>query len=103
MQRFSHHLGLLISKITWPITPGSEEEIIPEEASVEEESTDIAKDVMPEDSLLYKIKGLLSSKQMKSSKIATELGTSKKEINKILYSHIELFAKDIFFNWRLKK
>lgn len=53
--------------------------------------------------MLDKIKGLLSSKQMKSSKIASELGIHKKEINQILYSHIELFAKDIFFNWKLKK
>lgn len=62
-----------------------------------------AKDVQSEDSLLDKIKGLLSSKQMKSSKIASKLGISKKEINKILYSHIDVFAKDIFFSWRVKK
>ena len=53
--------------------------------------------------LVDKIKDLLSMKQMKSTKIASELGTSKKEINQILYSNTDLFAKDIFFNWRLKK
>lgn len=87
------------SKESMPI----EEDIIPEEVHVEEKNEENAKDVQSEDSLLDKIKGLLSSKQMKSSKIATELGTSKKEVNQILYSHIELFAKDIFFNWKLKK
>lgn len=61
-----------------------------------------AKDVQSEDSLLDKIKELLSSEKMKSSKIASKLGISKKEINKILYSHTDVFAKDIFFNWRLK-
>ena len=55
-----------------------------------------------EETLLDKIKHLLSSKQMKSSKIAIELGVSKKEINQVLYSHTELFTKDIFFNWRMK-
>ena len=86
-------------KVSTPI----EEEIIPEEVSVEEENPDIAKDVMPEDSLLDKIKGLLSSKQMKSSKIATELGVSKKEINQVLYANNDVFVKDIFFNWKLKR
>ena len=52
--------------------------------------------------LLDKIKILLSSKQMKSSKIATELGVSKKEINQVLYTHSSLFVKDLFFNWKLK-
>lgn len=80
-----------------------EEEIIPEEVHVEEKSEENAKDVQSEDSLLDKIKGLLSSKQMKSSKIASKLGISKKEINKILYSHTDVFAKDIFFSWRVKK
>lgn len=84
-------------------TAPMEEEIIPEEVFVEKKTEKNAKDIQSEDSLLDKIKGLLYLKQMKSSKIASELGTSKKEINKILYSHIELFAKDIFFNWRLKK
>lgn len=84
-------------------TAPMEEEIIPEEVFVEKKTEENAKDIQSEDSLLDKIKGLLYLKQMKSSKIASELGTSKKEINKILYSHIELFAKDIFFNWRLKK
>lgn len=83
-------------------TAPMEEKIIPEEVSVEEKTEENAKDIKSEDSLLDKIKGLLSSKQMKSSKIASELGTSKKEINQILYSHSELFAKDIFFNWRMK-
>lgn len=80
-----------------------EEEIIPEEVSAEQEGAENAKDVQPEYSLIKKIKELLSSKQMKSSKIASELGISKKEINKILYSHTDVFAKDIFFSWRVKK
>ena len=41
-------------------------------------------DNQTEPTLLNKIKNLLSSKQMKSSKIATELGVSKKKINQIL-------------------
>ena len=80
-----------------------EEQIIPGEVHVEEKNEENAKDVQSKDSLLDKIKELLSSKQMKSSKIASELGTSKKEINQILYSHDNVFAKDIFFNWKLKK
>ncbi len=28
--------------------------------------------------------------------------TTKKKINQVLYSHTELFTKDIFFNWRMK-
>lgn len=80
-----------------------EEQIIPGEVHVEEKNEENAKDVQSKDSLLDKIKELLSSKQMKSSKIASELGTSKKVINQILYSHDNVFAKDIFFNWKLKK
>lgn len=80
-----------------------EEQIIPGEVHVEEKNEENAKDVQSKDSLLDKIKELLSSKQMKSSKIASELGTSKKKINQILYSHDNVFAKDIFFNWKLKK
>ena len=57
---------------------------------------------MSKTTLFDKIKGLLSSKQMKSSKIATELGVSKKEINQVLYAHNDVFVKDIFFNWKLK-
>lgn len=53
--------------------------------------------------LLEKIKDVLSSKKMSSSKIASELGKSKKEINKVLFSHNDLFTRDIFFNWKLKK
>ena len=60
------------------------------------------KSVQLEENILDKIKGILSSKAMKSSRIASELGISKKEVNKILFSHKELFAKDIFFNWKLK-
>lgn len=56
-----------------------------------------------EPTLLDKIKGLLSIKQMKSSKIALELGVSKKEINQVLYDNSNVFEKDIFFNWRLKE
>lgn len=55
-----------------------------------------------EPTLLDKIKNLLSTKQMKSSKIALELGVSKKEINQVLYENSHIFDKDIFFNWRLK-
>ena len=55
-----------------------------------------------EPTLLDKIKNLLSTKQMKSSKIALELGVSKKEINQVLYENSNIFDKDIFFNWRLK-
>ena len=80
-----------------------EEEIIPGEVYVEEKNEENTKDVQSEDSLLDKIKELLSLKQMKSSKIASELGTSKKVINQILYSHDNVFVKDIFFNWKLKK
>lgn len=54
------------SKESMPI----EEEIIPKEVHVEEKNEKNAKDVQSENSLLDKIKGLLSSKQMKSSKIA---------------------------------
>lgn len=56
------------SKESMPI----EEEIIPEEVHVEEKNEENTKDVQSEDSLLDKIKGLLSSKQMKSSKIASK-------------------------------
>ena len=56
-----------------------------------------------EPTLLDKIKGLLSIKQMKSSKIALELSVSKKEINQVLYDNSNVFEKDIFFNWRLKE
>lgn len=59
-------------------------------------------DNQSEPTLFDKIKALLSSKQMKSSKIATELGVSKKEINQVLYAHNDVFVKDIFFNWKLK-
>ncbi len=53
--------------------------------------------------LLDRIKVLLkASKPMKSSKIASELGASKKEVNQILYTNTDLFSKDIFFNWKLK-
>lgn len=86
------------SKESMPI----EEEIIPEEVHVEEKNEENTKDVQSEDSLLDKIKGLLSSKQMKSSKIASKLGVSKKEINQVLYAHNDVFVKDIFFNWKLK-
>lgn len=55
-----------------------------------------------EQTILDKIKELLSKRQMKSSKIALELGVSKKEINQILYENSNIFDKDIFFNWRLK-
>lgn len=54
------------SKESMPI----EEEIIPKEVHVEEKNEKNAKDVQSENSSLDKIKGLLSSKQMKSSKIA---------------------------------
>ena len=84
-------------------TAPMEEEIIPEEVFVEKKNEENVKDVQSKDPLLDKIKELLSSKQMKSSKIASELGTSKKVINQILYSHDNVFAKDIFFNWKLKK
>lgn len=56
-----------------------------------------------EPTLLDKIKGLLSIKQMKSSKIALELSVSKKEINQVLYDNSNVFEKDIFFNLRLKE
>lgn len=56
----------------------------------------------PEPTLLDKIKDPLSSRQMKSSKIASQFGASKKEVNRVLYSHHDLFTKDIFFNWRMK-
>lgn len=59
-------------------------------------------DNQSEPTLFDKIKALLSSKQMKSSKIATKLGVSKKEINQVLYAHNDVFVKDIFFNWKLK-
>ncbi len=66
--------------------------------------TSVAEDnYKSESALLEKIKDVLSSKKMSSSKIASELGKSKKEINKILFSHNDLFARDIFFNWKLKK
>ena len=66
--------------------------------------TSVAEDnYKSESALLEKIKDVLSSKKMSSSKIASELGRSKKEINKILFSHNDLFARDIFFNWKLKK
>lgn len=56
-----------------------------------------------EQTIFDKIKELLSKREMKSSKIALELGLSKKEINQVLYDNSNVFEKDIFFNWRLKE
>ena len=81
------------------------EDTIPNENEDEnrEENQEVVDAGQLEPTLLDKIKELLSTKQMKSSKIAVELGVSKKEINQVLYAHTGLFVKDIFFNWKLKK
>ena len=88
-----------------PIENDSVEEIVADDDSseIEEEPQEDEDKNQPESSLLDKIKNLLSSKQMKSSKIATELGVSKKEINQVLYAHNDVFVKDLFFNWKLKR
>lgn len=69
------------------------------EAVVSDE--DVNNETSPD--LTEQIKTLLLNKQMKSSKIATEIGVSKKEINKVLFANKDIFVKDLFFNWRLKK
>lgn len=78
-----------------PIENDSVEEIVADDDSseIEEEPQEDEDKNQPESSLLDKIKNLLSSKQMKSSKIATELGVSKKEINQVLYAHNDVFLK----------
>lgn len=84
----------------------SKEKIIgdePDEIEIEGKSQEHEGNGQSEPTLLDKIKDLLSSKQMKSSKIASEFGVSKKEISKILYSNTDIFVKDIFFNWKLRK
>ena len=43
-----------------------------------------------------------SPKGLRSGKIADLLGTSKKEINKVLYANKSKFSVDIFFTWKLK-
>ncbi len=75
----------------------------PNEIEIEGKSQEHEGNGQSELTLFDKIKDLLSSKQMKSSKIASEFGVSKKEINKILYSNTDIFVKDIFFNWKLRK
>lgn len=50
-------------------------------------------DNQTEPTLLNKIKNLLSSKQMKSSKIATELGVSKKKSTKFYTPIVMLLLK----------
>ena len=54
--------------------------------------------------LIDKIINVLKDcKSAKASKIAESIGVGKKEINSILYANLDVFTKDIFFNWRLKK
>lgn len=54
--------------------------------------------------LIDKIINVLKNcKSAKASKIAESIGVGKKEINSILYANLDVFTKDIFFNWRLKK
>ena len=64
---------------------------------------DVSNFVAESQTLLDRIKELLkATKPMKSSKIASELGVSKKEVNQILYTNTDVFSKDVFFNWKLK-
>ena len=39
---------------------------------------------------------------MKAGKIADLLDMAKKDVNKILYSHKEIFVSDFFKNWKLE-
>ena len=46
---------------------------------------------------------LKDCKSAKASKIADSIGTTKKEINSVLYANLDVFTRDMFFNWKLKK
>jgi hypothetical protein len=46
---------------------------------------------------------LKNPKGLKSGKIASLIGLSKKEVNRILYSNKNMFTVDILFTWKLKQ
>lgn len=71
-----------------------EEEIV-EEAPVQSE--DKVSDV---DRIVEVLTG--EKRGMKAGKIADLLDMTKKEVNKILYAHKELFVSDFFKNWKLR-
>ena len=82
-----------------------QEEMVGDMASVSDNSAEAEKETEPVATMPLKdrIIGVLrqNPKGMRSGKIASLLGASKKEVNRILYANRDSFEQD-FLSWRLK-
>lgn len=85
------------------------EDIVQTEKTVILENTDVdniaSETIINSKTDVEKIRDVLADnpKGLKSGKIASIIGLSKKEVNKILYANKDKFSIDILFIWRLKK
>lgn len=80
-------------------------DVVKEESNEEviEEDTIVTEDIKIDNPYLRIYNFLKDNKKgMKASQIADRLGMNKREVNKILYANKNVFAVDIFFNWKIR-